>query len=362
MKQVDKEVKMKKKILVVDDSALMRRVLCDIINSDKQFEVVETAGNGAIALEFLINNQYDVVVLDVNMPKMTGIELLKELQRKKIPVKILMASTDTNAGAAVTIEALELGALEFVHKPGSFLVAQNDDFKKNLLRNLHAVSRSVSSNLRSGYSSSRLNLNITMPKFTTRRNGNKIIAIASSTGGPKALQQIIPYLPKDINAPVVVVQHMPEGFTKSFADRLDVLSKVAVKEAEESEVLLAGCVYIARGGRHLNIVYKGGKHIIHYTNEPTREGVRPSANYMYESLMICNYDEVVCAVLTGMGADGTKGIQNLNSKKKTQVIAQNEETCAVYGMPKSIVTKGLSNKVMAIDKIAQEIIMNVGVK
>lgn len=194
------------------------------------------------------------------------------------------------------------------------------------------------------------------------RQSRKIVAIASSTGGPKALQGIIPFLPKDINAPVVVVQHMPEGFTKSFSERLNALSQVIVKEAEDAEVLAVGTVYIARGGSHLNILYRNGQHIIRYSDESTREGVRPSANYMYESLMECSYDEVVCVVLTGMGADGSIGIENLKKKKNIYVIAQDEATSVVYGMPRSVAIKGLANQIISIDKITKEIIMKVGIK
>jgi two-component system chemotaxis response regulator CheB len=154
---------------------------------------------------------------------------------------------------------------------------------------------------------------------------------------------------------------MPPGFTASFAERLNSLSELSVKEAEEGDVLSPGVVYIAMGGKHLNIRCSGGKHVIRYTDEPNREGVKPCANYMYESLAECKYDEVVGVVMTGMGADGTKGIMHLKDNKKMHVIAQNEDTCAVYGMPKSIVNGGLANQVVPLEQIAQEIIMNVGV-
>ena len=194
------------------------------------------------------------------------------------------------------------------------------------------------------------------------RNGvNRIVAIASSTGGPKALQKLIPLLPSDLSAPVLIVQHMPAGFTEALAERLDTLSELSVKEAQEGDVLLPGNAYLARGGKHMNVVKSGAKHVIHYTDEPHREGVRPCANYMYESLADCGYDEVICAVLTGMGADGTAGIKNLKEKKKVTVFAQNEETCAVYGMPRSIVLSGLTDNGLTLEQIAQEIIRNVGV-
>lgn len=191
--------------------------------------------------------------------------------------------------------------------------------------------------------------------------GKKVVAIASSTGGPKALQTLIPLLPANLNAPVMIVQHMPEGFTQALAARLDTLSPISVKEAAEGDELTPGWVYLARGGRHMEAVKNGARHLIHYMDAPPREGVRPCANYMYESLISCDFDEVVCAVLTGMGADGTEGIRNLKTKKKVTVFAQSEGTCAVYGMPRSIVVSGLSGEGMSLERIAQEIIKNVGV-
>ena len=191
-------------------------------------------------------------------------------------------------------------------------------------------------------------------------SGDKIVAIASSTGGPKALQSVIPKLPANLNAPVVLVQHMPAGFTKSLAERLDVLSPLSVKEAEDGDLLEKGHVYIAPGGKHMKVARSGNRTRIYFTMEPTREGVRPAANYMYESLIDTAYNEVCCVVLTGMGADGTAGIKNLIQKKKLHIIAQDEATCAVYGMPKSIVASSLVNEVLPLDKVADAITRDVG--
>ena len=190
-------------------------------------------------------------------------------------------------------------------------------------------------------------------------SAGKVVAIASSTGGPKALQKLIPLLPKELNAPVLLVQ--PAGFTEALASRLNDLSRVTVKEAEEGDILQKGCVYLARGGRHMNVVRCLRGHMIHYTDEPPREGVRPCANYMYESLADSAYDLIVCAVLTGMGADGTAGIAALKQKKKVLVYAQDEDSCTVYGMPKCIIKSGLALVGIPLERIAQEIIKNVGV-
>ena len=357
---------MKKKILVVDDSALMRRVLCDIINADNRFEVVDFAVNGLEGLEKISNNRYDVVVLDINMPKMTGLELLKELQEKNIPANVVMASTDTVDGAQVVIDALELGALDFIHKPYNTLELRSERFQTKFLEILDAAANTEMKNYNIKKTVKQEDTAPKIMEFVSKHKkdftGKKAVAIASSTGGPKALQQVIPKLPKNLKVPVLIVQHMPVGFTKSFADRLNSLSEINVKEAEEGDIVEAGWVYLARGGRHMNVVSNGAKLKIHYSDEPSREGVKPCANYMYESFMKSDLDEVVCVVLTGMGSDGTKGIINLKTEKKTHVIAQEHSTCAVYGMPRSVVDAGLADQIIPIERIAQEIILNVGVK
>lgn len=380
-----------KKILVVDDSALMRRVLCDIIEQDKRFRVEDRAVNGLEALELLRKKQYDVVVLDINMPVMTGLELLENLQKEKINARVITVSTDTYEGSRTTLDALALGALDFIQKPGSVKDCKLDSFKNKFLEILDVVSESKMSVI--GISSSSTGARTSIARKTLDRkpviNGetrnktdetaraefrklasnfsstgksNKIVAIASSTGGPKALQDVVPKLPKNLCAPVVIVQHMPPNFTKSLSDRLNQLSEVNVKEAEEGDVLENGWVYIARGGSHLNVVMKDGQARIHYTDEPPREGVKPCANYMYESLSEVRCDQVICVVMTGMGADATQGITNLKKTKKLQVIAQEESTCAVYGMPKSIVNAGLADRIIPLKDIAQEIVLNVGVR
>ncbi len=358
---------MAKKILVVDDSALMRRVLCDIINSDKRFQVVAKATNGLEAFDLLSRNTYDAVVLDVNMPKMNGLELLKELRKYKISAKVMMASTDTREGAKITLDALELGALDFIHKPHNAIDCREEDFQADLLRILAVVADSKPLAFESqekiqAAKQTTVKVVDLVKKHTVNVVGDKVVAIASSTGGPKALQAVIPKLPAQLDAPVLIVQHMPQGFTASFAERLNGMSEIAVKEAEEGDELEKGWVYLARGGSHMNVVKSSaGKYLIHYSDEPTREGVKPCANYMYESLRECRFDNIICTVMTGMGADGTEGIRNLKEKKKVHVIAQDEESCTVYGMPKCVVNAGLSDQVVPLEQIAQEIILHVGV-
>lgn len=367
---------MKKNILVVDDSALMRRVECDIINSDNNFQVTDVCRDGIEAYEKIKANSYDGVILDVNMPKMDGLQLLKKLQQEKIKANVIMVSTLTTENAETTIMALELGALDFVAKPTNIIEAKGEAFKNKLLSVLTAVIRTrniartpVSSRVTTRTSSVSAESPMTAPKQvgTVKRlkasGNNKLIALACSTGGPKALQSVIPFLPKNIDAPMVLVQHMPAGFTKSMADRLNEISEVEVKEAEEGDKLEKGHVYVAPGGKHMTVKRNAdGTHKIALNDMPAIGGLKPCANITYDSLTECGYDEVVCVVLTGMGADGTNGILSLCKKKPIYVISQSAETCVVYGMPKAIAEAGVVDEVVTLNDVAKTITKNVGVR
>ncbi len=379
---------MKKNILVVDDSALMRRVICDIINSDSNFQAKDTCRDGLEAYERLKTTTYDGVVLDVNMPRMDGLQLLEKLQEDNIKANVIMVSTLTTKDAEVTILALERGAIDFVTKPTAIAEAKGEDFKKKVLEVLNAVlnsrqfvrtpvrtSTSAARPVRTGRtveSSSTLapgmqdalksnaKANFTRLKATGQ---NKLVALACSTGGPKALQSVIPFLPKNLDAPMVLVQHMPAGFTKSMADRLNEVSPIAVKEAEDGDKLEKGHIYVAPGGKHMEVVKcADGSHKISLNNMPAIGGLRPCANITYDSLSKSGYDEIVCVVLTGMGADGTNGILSLGHHKPIHVISQNAETCIVYGMPKAIEESGVVDDVVPLEKVAETIVKNVGVK
>lgn len=353
---------MKKNILVVDDSALMRRVLCDIINSDDDFQAVDYCRDGLEAYEKLKTTSYDGVILDVNMPRMDGLQLLERLQQERIKANVIMVSTLTTKDAEVTLLALERGAIDFVTKPDNIVEAKGEDFRKQLLGVLSAVLRT-----RKLVAEKKTVTTSQAPKLLTKRlkatGSNKIVALACSTGGPKALQQVIPFLPKNMDAPMVLVQHMPVGFTKTMADRLNDTSEISVKEAQEGDVLQKGVVYIAPGGKHMEIKKNSdGSHKVVLIDSPAIGGLKPCANIMYDSLISCGYDEVVCVVLTGMGADGTNGILNLGEKKPIHVIAQNAETCVVYGMPKTIAEAGVVDEVVPLNDVARTIIKNVGVR
>lgn len=380
----------KKNILVVDDSALMRRLISDIINSDNRFMVKDLANNGLEALDLIIKNRmtYDAVMLDINMPKLNGLELLEQLQKNHIKMTVIMVSTLTKEGANETIIALERGAFDFITKPENYLEAKNETFKNRLLDMLAlatsapalpstaenqkvpaAIKRTRTSESDLGRTDVKnyvaVNKHMQFPphkRFVGNKAGkSKLIALACSTGGPKSLQQVIPKLPADLDAPMILVQHMPAGFTNSLAQRLNDISKVNVKEAADGEILKKGCVYIAPGGRQMKIKKEGSSYKIVITNEPARDGLRPCANIMYESLIDSVFDEITCVVLTGMGADGTNGIGMLGEKRNIYVIAQDEETSVVYGMPKTVAEAKLVDEVHPLDNIAKAILENVGV-
>lgn len=356
---------MKKNILVVDDSALMRRVICDIINTDSTFQATDVCRDGLEAYEKLKKTRYDAVLLDINMPRMNGLELLKKLQEDKIKATIVVVSTATIKDAEVTILAMELGAVDFVTKPTNIIEAKGEEFKDAVLSVLSAVLKTQSfgrTPRTASVAAKRLQPRTVLPKASAGR-GNKLVALACSTGGPKALQSVIPFLPENLNAPVVLVQHMPVGFTKSMADRLNELSKVSVKEAEEGDILQKGCVYVAPGGKHIEVAKTpDGRHKIVFNNMPAIGGLKPCANIMYDSLTKSGYDEIVCVVLTGMGADGTNGILSLEREKPIHVIAQNAETCVVYGMPKAIYEAGVVDEVVPLTEVASTITKRVGVQ
>ena len=212
---------MKKNILVVDDSALMRKVICDIINSESKFQAKDVCRDGVEAYEKLKTTQYDGVVLDVNMPRMGGLELLEKLQQDKIKANVIMVSTLTTKDAEITMLAMERGAIDFVTKPTNIIEAKGIDFRNRLISVLEAVYQTRSQVRRMQNFSATVSQKPVTPTKLQKGFGNKLVALACSTGGPKALQSVIPYLPKDMNAPMVLVQHMPQGFTKSMADRLN---------------------------------------------------------------------------------------------------------------------------------------------
>ena len=387
-----------KNILIVDDSALMRRTMSDIINSDEELHNDKYAVNGEDALRILeAGGKFDAIVLDINMPKMNGIEFLRALNRKGRKERVVIVSTIAREGAKETIQALELGAFDFITKPDSLSEAKGPSFGQRLVEMLYAAiglrtseasNEDVKKKLRPASKPGSLTSTASQGNVMARKTldsgtrvcpggvsdrtnhskapagkgTRKLVALACSTGGPKALQYVVPFLPANLDAPVLIVQHMPEGFTSSLSKRLDELSKITVKEASDGDVLKKGVVYIAKGGSQMRLAEKSrSEHVVTVRKEAARNGLKPCADIMYESLMETSFDEITCVVMTGMGADGTQGILQLEKTNKVYVIGQDAESCTVYGMPKAIAETGAVDEVVTLKGIADSITKHVGV-
>lgn len=380
-----------KKVLVVDDSALMRRVLSDIINKDEEFHTEHSARDGLEALKLMEQNDFDAIVLDIIMPRMNGIDFLKEVNERGYTAKIIIVSTIARKGAGETIEALELGAFDFVTKPGNLREAKSGEFAAKVLSRLYLAMGMEWNNILSGEieapeqvlrrmrrsdegeiqeHSERLETTEYKPEKRLPRSSmvnvnasGKLVALACSTGGPKALQQVIPKLPENLDAAVVLVQHMPVGFTASLSARLNEMSEIRVREAQDGEVLQKGTVYIAKGGSQMRVIEKNRhEFVLSVREEGARNGLKPCADILYESLRESSFEDITCVIMTGMGADGTKGILQLKETNKIYVIAQNAESSTVYGMPKAIAESGAADEIKDLDLIADAIIKHVGVR
>lgn len=339
------------RVLVVDDSAFMRKVLTDIINAEAHMEVAGTAKNGKEALQLIKDIKPDVVTMDIEMPLMDGLTAL-EITMKENPVPVVMLSSLTQEGADATFKALELGAVDFIAKPSSVFKVSTEDVKKELLEKINIAARLSVAPKRPTVIPVR---RVAPVKYSGSGSLQKIVAIGTSTGGPKALQSVIPNLPKALDAPVLVVQHMPPGFTKSLADRLNSMSEITVKEAEHGDLLKPGYCYIAPGDRHLRVTKEGNQYKIVLGNDAPVTGHKPSCDAMYDSLAQLGISNVIAVIMTGMGADGAKGLVSLKKNRNT-VIAQDEESCVVFGMPKSAIKLNAVDKVVPLDAISEEIL------
>lgn len=356
---------MSKKVLIVDDSALMRSFLSDIMKKENVFQAVDTAGNGVQALKILQSGVfYDVLLLDIHMPLMGGIELLKHISDLEHKPIVIVISSVAHEGAKVTIQALELGAFDFIAKPSSLAGSSRTDFQERLHRIIHHAigeGQAAKGEYQDGQPKQAREEEI--KEITLRRgNHNKMVVIACSTGGPKALQSVIPKISARIDAPVLLVQHMPEGFTESLAARLDELSPVKVVEASDGAALEKGVVYIAKGGCQMRLLLdQKGIYRLAVSKEGARNGLKPCADILFESMVSYSFSSLTCVVLTGMGADGTKGIMGLQTENN-YIIAQDAETSTVYGMPKAIADKGVVDEVLPLNQIADAITKHVGVR
>lgn len=348
------------KVLVVDDSAFMRKVISDILNSDRGIQVVDTAKNGQEAIEKAKSLNPDVITLDVEMPVMDGLTCLKKILANKY-VPVVMLSGLTREGAQDTIKALEYGAVDFITKPRNIFDISGEEKKLELIEKVRIAKNAV----RLKQDKKRKNLfNFNKQKLDVEKSTqlNNIIAIGTSTGGPRALQDVIPLIPGNIPAAFVIVQHMPAGFTRSLAERLNSLSELTVKEAEDGEPLMPGYAYIAPGDYHMLFDRcMDGSIKIKLLQSPPVGGHRPSVNVMMKSLSDTGMNNIIAVIMTGMGGDGSEGVKALKDKNKSYIIAQDEKSCVVYGMPKVAVQTGAVDAIVPLKEIAREIVKLVGV-
>lgn len=342
------------KVLIVDDSSYMRFLLHKILSSHPQIEVVDMAQDGIEALKKISDLKPDVVTLDIEMPKLNGIGVLEKLKEQNVKIPVIVFSKLAEEGAEVTLKALELGAVDFMTKPGGMEGLTLDTIQKNLVQKVKLFSRIDPKNIRqidNCESASSTRKSIDRGKIQLKN----VIVIASSTGGPSALQKVIPEIPWDFPACVLIVQHMPPVFTKSLSERLNAMSKIEVREAQDGDNIIPAIAYVAKGGYHLTVNARGR---INLTQEPAVNGVRPAADITMEYVAHIYGRESVGVVLTGMGYDGTKGCYFIK-KAGGKTIAEDSKSCIVDGMPSSLIKSGNADVISPLDKIAGEIIKAV---
>lgn len=347
------------RVLVVDDSAFMRKILSDLLQTDPSLTVVGTARDGRDGVEKALELQPDVITLDVEMPRLDGYGALREIMARH-PTPVVMVSSHTREGAEATIRALALGAVDFVAKPSGSISLNMHIVRDELVSKVKGASgatprfRRVVADLPPVHreskpqSISKSSVLSPDPVVSARR----LVVIGCSTGGPGALHQIIPRLPADLSAGLLVIQHMPAGFTRSLAQRLDDISAIRVKEAAEGDLIENGQVLVAPGGFHM-LVEGNGR--VRMNTDPPMHGVRPAVDKTLEAAVPIWGNRMIGVILTGMGYDGAKGMAALK-KHGGKTIAEDASTCVVYGMPKVVVELGIADQVLPIQEISEAIV------
>jgi len=342
------------KVLVADDSAFMRTALTRMIESDPGLHVVATAQNGKDALEKVVSLQPDVVTLDVEMPGMNGLDTLRHIM-KEFPRPVIMVSSLTQQGAETTLEALDIGAFDCVPKQQSFVSLDIIKIRDDLVAKIQAAAETqrrrplarVAPAVGAGKA----------PIRVFQHAPPSVIALGTSTGGPKALQEILPLLPADLSVGVLIVQHMPQGFTGPFARRLDNLCNVTVKEAAHGEMIEPGVVYIAPAGQHMAVSRRGASKVaIQLSQTPAGTLHMPSVDVMMLSVAEVFHGLSMGVIMTGMGADGVQGMQAI-AREGGLTLGQDEASCTVYGMPRSCAEAGVLQRVVPLKQIPDQIML-----
>ncbi len=371
------------KVLVVDDSTFYRRRVREIIDADRELEVVGEARNGKDALEKVQSLAPDVVTMDVEMPVMDGIEAVKAIMAKR-PLPILMFSSLTHAGAQATLDALEAGAIDFLPKKFEDIAQNRKEAAQLLCTKIRLIARRGSGIRRPALRATRT-LPPTAPKqpffrssglltgrsdsapqatvSTVKRSGKayQCVMIGASTGGPVALQKVLAPLPASFPLPVLLVQHMPGTFTHAFAERLNAQCQLSVKEAEDGDILRSGHAYLAPGGKQMMVEQQGSVNRIRITDQTGDDKVsyKPSVDVTMRSVARLFGGEVLGVILTGMGADGREGSRELKAKGAT-IWAQDQASCVVYGMPQAVASANISEKSISIDDMGSCIATEAG--
>lgn len=370
------------KVLIVDDSIFMRKALETLLSGEPDIEIVGMAKNGLEAIEMAEQFKPDIITMDIEMPTMDGITALERIMKSN-PTPVIMVSSLTKEGADATLKALDLGAVDFMTKDSQSF--GGTDIEKGLKDKIRKFAKNKSLvKLLTPSSTSNFNSNqsfripgahshptsVSTPfahssnvdgskRVVINKTGIKrVVALGTSTGGPQSLQKVIPLLPVDLGVPVVVTQHMPPNFTQSLATRLNTLSKLEVVEAQGKEKLEPNVVYIAKGGYHLKFQKVGASVYTELSTEPSNVFNIPGVDVMVDSIAEIYGKECLGVIMTGMGSDGCKGLKNLKNMGGT-IIAQNEPSCIVYGMPRAVVDAGIADEIVPLEEIASRITYHV---
>lgn len=347
------------KVVVVDDSALIRSLLKAIINRQTDMEVVGAAPDPLIAREMIRSLNPDMITLDVEMPKMDGLEFLEKLMRLR-PTPVLMISTLTEKGSDVTLRALELGAIDFISKPKTDIAGGMQDYAEEITAKIRMVAKARVHQLVHSSRAANKSADAVLPAIRNRvTSTEKLLVLGASTGGTEALKEVLIQMPPDCPG-IVIAQHMPEGFTKSFAARLDSLCKISVKEAEHGDRILPGHAYLAPGHSHLLVARSGANYLCELSQADPVNRHRPSVDVLYRTAANIAGKNAIGVILTGMGKDGAAGMKEMH-EAGAHTFAQDEASCVVFGMPKEAIAQGGVDEIVPLKDMAKKILTHLNV-
>lgn len=335
------------KVLIVDDSALIRSLMTEIINEQADMQVVGVAPDPLVAREMIKQLNPDVLTLDVEMPKMDGLEFLEKLMRLR-PMPVVMVSSLTEKGSEITMRALELGAVDFVAKPKMSIASGMRDYANEIADKIRAAAKA---RIISRVSTS----SVSLPAIGNRLiSSEKLIIVGASTGGTEAIKAFLVNMPSDCPG-IVITQHMPAGFTKSFANRLDTLCKISVKEAQGNERILPGHAYIAPGDKHLKVIRSGANYMTALDDGPAVNRHKPSVDVLFDSAAVNVGKNATGVILTGMGKDGAAGMLRMKEAGAYN-FAQDEASCVVFGMPKEAIAQGGVEEILPLKQMSERVL------